>query len=265
MDDRSTAAIPGFQGRGIAIAKARPALLRILFLIGAASVLTFASTAQVRAGPFEDAQAAQAKGDHRAAARIYRSLADQGNVAALTQLGIMYRAGHGVSRDYREAMDMLRRAASLGSASAQYQIGDMYLRGLGAEQDLLEAARWYTRAAEQGHSLAQYALGIMYKLGGGVRRSSVKSARWMARSAAQGVSEAQYELGLSYASGAGRERDFVAAYKWLSLARASASSGRTRAQAAKAAANVERKMTQAQIAVARNQIRDWKPVREGGR
>lgn len=263
MDDRGTAAIPEFQGPGAAITKAGPASARILFHFAAVLILIFASTVQVQAGPFEDAQAAQAKGDHRTAARLYRSLADQGNVAALTQLGIMYRVGRGVSRDYGEAMDMLRRAASLGSASAQYQIGDMYLRGLGAEQDLLEAARWYTRASEQGHPLAQYALGIMYKLGGGVRKSTTRSAKWMARSAAQGVPEAQYELGLFYASGAG-EKDFVAAYKWLSLARAAAFDSRTRARAAQAAAGVERKMTPGQIAAARQQIREWQPVHERG-
>lgn len=264
MDDRSMAVIPDLQGPDPAIAKAGPPSARFLFHFAAVALLALVSTAHVRAGPFEDAQAAQAKGDHGAAARIYRSLADQGNVAALTQLGILYRLGRGVPKDLDEAMDMLRRAASLGSAGAQFQVGDMYLRGQGVDQDLLEAARWYTRAAEQGHAVAQYSLGILYKLGGGVRKSSARSVKWLARSAAQGVPEAQYELGLSYASGAGIRKDFVAAYKWLSLARASVSDSRTRTRAARAAAGVERKMTPGQIAAAREQVREWQPTRERG-
>jgi TPR repeat protein len=264
MDDRSMAIIPGLRGPGPAITKAGPRSARLLLQFAAVAILALVSTVHVQAGPFEDAQAAQAKGDHGAAARIYRSLADQGNVAALTQLGILYRLGRGVPKDLDEAMDMLRRAASLGSSGAQFQVGDMYLRGQGVEQDLLEAARWYTRAAEQGHPVAQYSLGILYKLGGGVRKSSARSVKWLARSAAQGVPEAQYELGLSYASGAGNKKDFVAAYKWLSLARAAASDGRTRTRAAQAAANVERMMTSEQIAAAREQIRVWQPTRERG-
>lgn len=264
MDDRCMAIFSDLQGPDLAITKAGAPSARFLFHLTAAALLAFVSTVHVRAGPFEDAQAAQAKGDHGAAARIYRSLADQGNVAALTQLGILYRLGRGVPKDLDEAMDMLRRAASLGSAGAQFQVGDMYLRGQGVEQDLLEAARWYTRAAEQGHPVAQYSLGILYKLGGGVRKSSARSIKWLARSAAQGVPEAQYELGLSYASGAGSRRDFVAAYKWLSLARTAASDRRTRTRAAQAAANVERKMTSEQVAAAREQIREWQPTRERG-
>lgn len=262
MEDRSTAAGPEFQGRSATGGKAAPMAARILFHLACA--VAVASATPVLAGPFEDARAAQVRGDHGTAARIYRSLADQGNVAALTQLGILYRSGRGVPRDYQEALTMLRRAASLGSAGAQYQVGDMYLRGLGVEQDLLEAARWYTRAAEQGHAVAQYGLGILYKLGGGVRKSAARSVRWLARAAAQGVPEAQYELGLAYGSGAGNPRDFVAAYKWLSLARAGASDSRTRVRAAEALGNVQRKMSTAQISTARDQVREWRPVSEAG-
>lgn len=260
MEDRSPTAGPG-QHRCTAGRKTGPVAGFVVHFVGAA-LLAIAGPVPAMAGPFEDARAAQVRGDHSTAARIYRSLADQGNVAALTQLGILYRLGRGVPRDYGEALKMLRRAAALGSASAQYQVGDMHLRGLGVDQDLLEAARWYTRAAEQGHALAQYTLGILYKLGGGVRKSVPSSAKWLARSAAQGVPEAQYELGLYYSSG--RKKDFVAAYKWLSLARATASDSRTRVRASEAGGNVERRMSGAQIAMARNQIREWQPVSEGG-
>lgn len=216
------------------------------------------------ADPMDDARAALSRGDGPTAERIYRSLADQGNVTAITQLGTMYRTGRGATRDYKEALKWLSRGAALGSAQAQYQAGDMHMRGQGTEQDLLEAARFHTRAAEQGHPQAQYVLGILYKLGGGVRRNADKAARWFARSAAQGVPEAQLELGRLYAAGSGVPKDNVEAYKWLTLARTNASHSRTRTEAADALSRLEGRMVPAQIAEARNRARAFQPVREGG-
>lgn len=216
-----------------------------------------------RAGPLNDAEAALAHGDGATAQRIYRSLADRGDVVAMTRLGLMYRAGQGVPRDYREALRWLDRAAALGSAEAQYQMGDMHLRGLGTDQDLLQAARYYSRAAEQGHAKAQYVLGIQYKFGGGVAKNHRKAARWFGRSAAQGLPEAQVELGQLYASGLGVPKDYVAAYKWLTLARNNTSSSRTRSEATDAQRQLQGRIRPAQIADAINQARSWRPVPEG--
>lgn len=262
MEDLGLAAGPEMQGPGAANRKVAPLAARVLSGLALAFVLM--SPVPALAAPYDDAKAAQARGDYATAARIYRSLADQGNVAALTQLGILYRIGRGVPRDYDEAVGLLRRAAALGSANAQYQVGDMYLRGLGVEQDLLEAARWYTRAAEQGHPLAQFGLGVLYKLGGGVRKSSTRAAKWFARSAAQGIAEAQYELGVLYRSGHGVERNYVEAYKWLSLGRASTSNSRTRTRAAEAMGDLERRMSATQLAEARERAQAWQATSERG-
>ena len=217
----------------------------------------------LRAEPLKDAEAALARGDGATAQRIYRSLADRGNVVAMTRLGLMYRTGRGVPTDYREALKWLNRAAALGSAEAQYHVGDMHLRGLGTEQDLLQAARYYSRAAEQGHAKAQYVLGIQYKLGGGVAKNHRKAAGWFGRSAAQGLPEAQVELGQLYASGLGVPKDYVAAYKWLTLARNNTSSSRTRNEASSAQRRLQGRIRPAQIADAINQARSWRPVPEG--
>lgn len=215
------------------------------------------------AGPLDDARAALSRGDHATAHRIYRSLADRGNVVAMTRLGTMYRAGQGMPRNYREALRWLDRAAALGSAEAQYQVGDMHLRGLGTEQDLLQAARYFSRAAEQGHARAQHVLGVHYKLGGGVARNYRKAAEWFGRSAAQGLPEAQVELGRLYTSGLGVRRDYVAAYKWLTLARTNSSSSRTRNQASAALRGLQGRIPPAQVADAISQARSWRAVPEG--
>jgi len=182
-------------------------LLRPLKWAVAGLLLIPAFAISAWAGPLEDADAAYQRGEHATAARIYQTLADQGNanaqnrlgdlyynglgvpqdyakalslyrraaeqgqISAQDKLGPMYLNGRGTRQDFNEARKWFRRAAALGSASAQFGLGEMYLRGQGGEQDLLTAARWYSRAAEQGHAKAQYALGVMYQLGGGIRRS----------------------------------------------------------------------------------------------
>jgi TPR repeat protein len=236
---------------------------RFVVMASLAACMTVWTVQPVRAEPLDDARAALSRGDAATALRIYRSLADRGNVTAMVQLGMMYRNGQGTPRDFDTALEWLDRAAALGSAEAQYQVGDMHLRGLGTSQDLLIAARYHSRAAEQGHAKAQYVLGILYKLGGGVSKNLRKAARWLGRSAVQGVPEAQYEIGEFYASGAGVSRNYVTAYKWLTLARSNSSNGQVRAKAAETLRRLEGRMSHVQIAQARDQARSWRAVPEG--
>lgn len=236
---------------------------RLVIMAMQAACLVAWAVQPAGAGPLDDARTALSRGDAATAHRIYRSLADRGNVVAMTRLGMMYRAGQGVPRNNREALRWLDRAAALGSAEAQYQMGDMHLRGVGTEQDLLQAARYYSRAAEQGHARAQYVLGIQYKLGGGVTRNHRKAAEWFSRSAAQGIPEAQVELGQFYASGLGVPRDYVAAYKWLTLARTNTTSSRTRNDASEALRRLQGRIRPAQIADAISQARSWRAMPEG--
>lgn len=239
----------------------RPGRLVVIAMQAACIVAWAVPTAG--AEPLDDAKAALSRGDAPTAQRIYRSLADRGNVVAMVRLGMMYRVGQGVTRDYREALKWLDRAAALGAAEAQYQVGDMYLRGLGTKQDLLQAARSYSRAAEQGHAKAQYVLGVHYKLGGGVSKNHRKAAQWFSRAAAQGVPEAQVELGTLYAAGSGVPKDNVAAYKWLTLAQSNASSSRTRDEASAALGRLQRSIPPAQVADALKQARSWRALPEG--
>ncbi len=114
------------------------ALLILLALAGAAV-----------SGPIEDADAAYDGGDYAAALRLLRPLADQGDVAAQFQLGVMYAEGQGVAKDYTEAFRWLRLAADQGYAGAQSSIGVMYADGLGVAQDLVQAHMWLNLAASR--------------------------------------------------------------------------------------------------------------------
>ena len=102
---------------------------------------------------------AHERGDYVTALRILRQRADQGNVKAQYDLGVLYFKGQGVTQDYREAVRWFRKAADQGYADAQTNLGVMYRDGRGVTQDYGEALRWYRKAANQGNANAQTNLG----------------------------------------------------------------------------------------------------------
>jgi TPR repeat protein len=114
----------------------------------AAALVLFASLLAIPAGPvsaerIEDAEAARRRGDYSAMVRIIKPLAEEGDVLA------------------------------------QYNLGLLYYQGEGVPQDLAEAARWYRRAADRGDALSQYNLGLMFSLGEGVPQDDVLAHMWL--------------------------------------------------------------------------------------
>ena len=99
---------------------------------------------------FEDGLAAYRSADYSTALSIFQPLADQGDVAAQFDLGVMYADGRGVPQDDSEAARLFRLAAEQGHAVAQMVLGGMYANGRGVPQDLEEAERLLGLAADQG-------------------------------------------------------------------------------------------------------------------
>src|SRR5271165_4439770 len=113
----------------------------------AGGVLALALFGVARAGPFEDAQAADQKGDYATELQILRPLAEQGNALAQLGLGVMYANGQGVQQDYAQAVVWYRKAAEQGDARAQFGVGLMYANGHGVPQDYVRAHMWFNIAA----------------------------------------------------------------------------------------------------------------------
>jgi TPR repeat protein len=129
----------------------------------------------------------------------------------------------------------------------------VYEHGDGVPQDYGEALKWYHLAANQGDSLAQLNLGVMSRDGNGVLKNYAEAMKWFHLAADQGLALAQFNLGLMYANGLGPQ-DYVQAHMWLSLSAAQGTQ-----DAPKNREIVERHMTTAQIAEARELASDWKP------
>jgi TPR repeat protein len=130
------------------------------------------------AGSPEDGITAALRGNYAAAIRLWRPLAEDGDVQAQYAIGTMYELGLGVTQNREEAVKWYRRAANLGFADAEYSLAESYENGRRVPRDYEEAANWYRRAAEHGHRLAPENLGIMYLFGSGVAKDHVFASMW---------------------------------------------------------------------------------------
>ena len=143
-----------------------------------------------------------------------RSLADQGQPKAQTDLGLLLAKGTGVPKDYGAAVPLLEHAAAQGYARAQYFTGVMYERGYGVTRDYNAALDWYRRAGEQNYAPAQIAVARFYGVGITVPRDPAERNKWLLRAAALGSPLAQNTLGNIYRRGDGVPVDMTAAAQW---------------------------------------------------
>ena len=67
------------------------------------------------------------------------------------------------SGDYVTAIKEFTEAAEDGDMNAQFNLGVMYEHGHGVEQSDLKAGEWYQIAADNGHPEAPMALQLLYE------------------------------------------------------------------------------------------------------
>jgi len=106
---------------------------------------------QLRRGPIRNelalGQAAASRGDYAAAIALWTPLAEQGNPAARSGLGLLYANGQGVTQDYAEAARWYQLAASQGFQFAQVSLAQLYEGGRGVPENPLKALMWFTLAS----------------------------------------------------------------------------------------------------------------------
>lgn len=156
--------------------------------------------------------------DYAQALTWYSKAAEQGNARAEFNLGLCYLNGESVPKDATRALDWFRKAASQGDALAQLELGVMYQNGEGVQKDYAQAASYFRKAADQGLAEAQYGLGFLYLNGIGVPKDDAQAAAWMLKAAEQGEDKAQFNLGACYVNGTGVDRDLNEGYFWMLLA-----------------------------------------------
>ena len=151
----------------------------------------------------------------------YQLAADQGSQPAEYALARSYLSESNLSTDQqRHVVDLLRKAARPGVPEAQYQLGMLYFAGWGVSKNAGEGVHWYRMAAEQGLPDAQYKLGVRYVTGKGVGKDPYEAHRWFRRAAEQGMPKAQHNLALTYLHGIGTDPQPDLARSWFEQAAA---------------------------------------------
>jgi len=113
------------------------------------ALMLFAAT-PVAAGDLEDAAAAYKARDYQKALRLWKSLAEQGNVQLQLLLGLKYKEGIGVPKDDAKVAYWLTKAAKQGDEYAQTELGVMYRYGHGVPEDYVLAYAWLSITAARG-------------------------------------------------------------------------------------------------------------------
>lgn len=160
-------------------------------LLAAALALPLLLAAVPAHADFAQGVKAYEAGEFKTAYDAWLPLAEKGDVAAMRNIGHLYRWGQGVDKNIEEAMRWYRKAAESGFSRAQANLAAIYLQGdEGVPVNYEEALKWFAAAAIQGLAVAQYNLGLMYELGLGVEKSEPRALGWYNIAAKAGQQEA---------------------------------------------------------------------------
>ncbi len=140
--------------------------------------------------------------DYQKAFRLYSELAEEGNDAAMNNLGCMYDRGQ-VSDDvdYEKAFEWYLKAATLGDDVAMNNVANYYHDGNGCEQDYDKALEWYRRAADKGYAAAMRNMARCYRYGEGVPKSGDEMKHWYELAIEKEDEDAMLQLAYCYCKG----------------------------------------------------------------
>lgn len=93
--------------------------------------------------------------DYQAAAAYWAPLAARYDLAAMRNMGNLYRRGLGVPKNPEKALTYYEAAGKRGFAPAQYAAAMMYISNDGIAYDGDKALEWFTLAAKNGFVPAQ--------------------------------------------------------------------------------------------------------------
>lgn len=105
-------------------------------------------------------------------------LAENGHLAALYYVGLMYFRGKGVEKNIQLGLDMLDSSSEAGYAQSINMLASLYSKGDGVQKDLKRSHDLYLDAAEQGYKQAQYKMATIYAHGIGVEKNQDEADKW---------------------------------------------------------------------------------------
>jgi TPR repeat protein len=166
--------------------------------------------------------------DYEKAAEWFQKSAEQDDPAGKTDLGKLYIAGKGVTKDTEKGLALIRSAAETGYARAQNWLGYYYEVSNGRAPDYAQALDWYRKAAAANDPYGEYCLARMYSRGQGVAKDEAEAVKWLQKSVDQNYAPSQFMLGFYYLRGQGVAKDEA---RGKDMIRQSADRGFAQAQA----------------------------------
>ena len=106
------------------------------------------------------------------------SLANNGDVGAIYELGQRYFYGVGVNLDYGKARNYFEIASERGSSGSNYFLGKIYYNGNGVQTNHLKAKEYFEKSAEADNTYSKYYLGKLYYWGDGVEKNTEKAEEY---------------------------------------------------------------------------------------
>ena len=141
--------------------------------------------------------------DQELAFEAFTVYAENGNPAAMNNLGIMYLKGWGTKINPSKAIEWFERAGAAGCADGFVNAGLYNKR----ESNMDEARHYFNRSTDYYHPTGYYLLGYMEYYGEGSTPNYEKAFKYFKDAASFGDISAIYMLGECYRDGKGIEAD----------------------------------------------------------
>ncbi len=111
--------------------------------------------------------------------------AENGNGAAMYELGVMTERGRGTDKNIQNAIEWYEKAIQNDNSSALVRLGKIYLEGISIEKNYDKALGYLKKAENKNFYGAYYYLAVMYENGYGVKKNLAlaklnydKAAKW---------------------------------------------------------------------------------------
>ena len=163
---------------------------------------------------------AELRGDYKQAFHWFKQLTKQDKVddkgGGLTNLGLMYMNGKGVTKNYKQAKCYFQKAINLGYKHTYGNMGLLYYNGgHGVKKDIKKAKHYYRLGIKYKSNEAMFNLANLY-----AHQNQYKQAfHWYHQAAKQYYLRGMYVVGILYAIGKqGVRQNKVEGCKWFRLA-----------------------------------------------
>ena len=140
---------------------------------------------------FETAYALSSIGQKERAYELYMELADEGNSAAMNNLGCL-------EKEESKAFEWFLKAATKGSEVAQKNVARYYRYGIATEKDEQKALDYYIKSANQGYIEAIIELAGLYRHGDCTDKNLEEAIKWYEKAIAKGCQESILDLASLY-------------------------------------------------------------------